>query len=376
MRSKVGVAPPLQPQPPLAADSSARPLIRHASRATFSRKGRRVLSVGANVVTSTSPPWLTRLRPDWYLVLILAMAALASIVPARGEAATWLSWITKAAIALVFFLHGARLSREAVIGGLVHWRLHLLVLAATFVLFPALCLGLAALPAAVTPPELAAGIVFLGCLPSTIQSSIAFVGIARGNVPAAVAAASASNLLGVFLTPLLVATLLHAQGGVSGASFGAVVLQLLAPFLAGQLLRPWVGGWVAARAKALAKVDRGSILLVVYTAFSSAVVAGVWTRLDAFDLVRLLALCTVLLAVMLAATALAGRLLGFSKADQIAILFCGSKKSLASGAPMAAALFSPAVAGVAMIPLMVFHQIQLMACAVIAQRYAERPDPN
>ena len=376
MRSKVGVAPPLQPQPPLAADSSAQPLIRHASRATFSRKGRRVLSVGANVVTSTSPPWLTRLRPDWYLVLILAMAALASIVPARGEAATWLSWITKAAIALVFFLHGARLSREAVIGGLVHWRLHLLVLAATFVLFPALCLGLAALPAAVTPPELAAGIVFLGCLPSTIQSSIAFVGIARGNVPAAVAAASASNLLGVFLTPLLVVTLLHAQGGVSGASFGAVVLQLLAPFLAGQLLRPWVGGWVAARAKALAKVDRGSILLVVYTAFSSAVVAGVWTRLDAFDLVRLLALCTVLLAVMLAATALAGRLLGFSKADQIAILFCGSKKSLASGAPMAAALFSPAVAGVAMIPLMVFHQIQLMACAVIAQRYAERPDPN
>ena len=327
-------------------------------------------------MTSTSPPWLTRLKPDWYLVLILAMAALASIVPARGEAATWLSWITKAAIALVFFLHGARLSREAVIGGLVHWRLHLLVLAATFVLFPALCLGLAALPAAVTPPELAAGIVFLGCLPSTIQSSIAFVGIARGNVPAAVAAASASNLLGVFLTPLLVATLLHAQGGVSGASFGAVVLQLLAPFLAGQLLRPWVGGWVAARAKALAKVDRGSILLVVYTAFSSAVVAGVWTRLDAFDLVRLLALCTVLLAVMLAATALAGRLLGFSKADQIAILFCGSKKSLASGAPMAAALFTPAVAGVAMIPLMVFHQIQLMACAVIAQRYAERPDPN
>jgi solute carrier family 10 (sodium/bile acid cotransporter), member 7 len=328
-------------------------------------------------LTNTSPiRRLARLRPDWYLVLILAMAALASVVPARGEAATWLSWTTKAAIGLVFFLHGARLSREAVIGGLTHWRLHLQVLAATFALFPALCLGLAALPAAITPPELATGLVFLGCLPSTIQSSIAFVGIARGNVPAAVAAASASNLLGVFLTPLLVAILLHAQGGVSGASFGAVVLQLLAPFLAGQLLRPWVGGWVAARAKALSKVDRGSILLVVYTSFSSAVVAGVWSRLSALDLIRLLILCVLLLAVMLAATLLAGRLLGFSKADQIAIVFCGSKKSLASGAPMAAALFSPAVAGVAMIPLMVFHQIQLMACAVIAQRYAERPDPD
>ena len=319
---------------------------------------------------------LPRLRPDWYLVLILVMAALASIVPARGEAAIWLSWTTKAAIGLVFFLHGTRLSREAVIGGLTHWRLHLLVLAATFALFPILTLGLAALPASITPPELAAGIVFLGCLPSTIQSSIAFVGIARGNVPAAVAAASASNLLGVFVTPLLVAVLLHAQGGATGGSFGAVVVQLLAPFLAGQLLRPWIGGWVAARAKALSKVDRGSILMVVYTSFSSAVVAGVWNRLSALDLVRLLILCTGLLAVMLAATALAARVLGFSKADQIAIVFCGSKKSLASGAPMAAALFSPAVAGVAMIPLMVFHQIQLMACAIIAQRYAERPDTD
>ena len=317
---------------------------------------------------------MTRLHPDGYLVLILAMAALASIAPAQGQAAIWLSWTTKAAIALVFFLHGARLSREAVIGGLTHWRLHLLVLALTFGLFPALCLGIAALPAWITPPELSAGIVFLGCLPSTIQSSIAFVGIAKGNVPAAVAAASASNLLGVFLTPLLVGVLLQAQGGISGAGFGAVILQLLAPFLAGQLLRPWIGGWIAARAKALSKVDRGSILLVVYTAFSSAVVAGVWTRLGALDLVRLLVLCVLLLAAMLAAAALAGRMLGFSKADQIAIVFCGSKKSLASGAPMAAALFTPAVAGVALIPLMVFHQIQLMACAVIAQRYAERPD--
>lgn len=316
----------------------------------------------------------SRLKPDWYLVLIIAVAVLASVAPARGEVAVGLGWATKAAIAVVFFLHGARLSRDAVIGGLTHWRLHLLVLASTFGLFPLLCLGIAALPAWITPTPLAAGIVFLGCLPSTIQSSIAFVGIARGNVPAAVAAASASNLLGVFLTPLLVAVLLHAQGGVSGASLGAIVLQLLAPFAAGQILRPWIGGWVAARAKALSKVDRGSILLVVYTAFSGAVVEGVWTRLDGFDIGRMVVISLVLLGLVLAATAGMARLFGFSKADEIAIVFCGSKKSLASGAPMAAALFSPAVAGVALIPLMIFHQIQLMACAAIAQRYAQRPD--
>ncbi len=318
----------------------------------------------------------SRFRPDWYLVLIIAVAAVASVLPARGEAAVGLGWVTKAAIAVVFFLHGARLSREAVIGGLTHWRLHLLVLASTFGLFPLLCLGIAALPAWITPPPLAAGIVFLGCLPSTIQSSIAFVGIARGNVPAAVAAASASNLLGVFLTPLLVAVLLQAQGGVSGASLWAIVLQLLAPFAAGQILRPWIGGWVTARAKALSRFDRGTILLVVYTAFSGAVVEGVWTRLDGFDIGRMVVISLVLLGAILAATAGLARLFGFDKADEIAIVFCGSKKSLASGAPMAAALFAPAVAGVALIPLMIFHQIQLMACAAIAQRYAQRPDSD
>lgn len=315
-----------------------------------------------------------RFKPDWYLVLIILVAAVASVLPARGDVAVGFGWLTKVAIALVFFLHGARLPREAVIGGLAHWRLHLLVLASTFAVFPLLTLGVVALPAWISPPELATGIIFLGCLPSTVQSSIAFVAVARGNVPAAVASASASNLLGVFLTPLLVGIFLHAQGGVSASSFWAIVIQLLVPFVAGQVLRPWIGDWVKANNGVLSKMDRGSILLVVYTAFSGAVVAGVWSVLSAFDLARLVVICVVLLGAILALTAFAARALGFAKADEIAIVFCGSKKSLASGAPMAAAIFAPAVAGVALIPLMIFHQIQLMACAAIAQRYARRPD--
>jgi solute carrier family 10 (sodium/bile acid cotransporter), member 7 len=316
---------------------------------------------------------MSRIKVDRYLLLILLMVVVASVAPARGDAAEAASWITKAAIALVFFLHGARLSREAVIGGLIHWRLHLVVLAATFVVFPLLCLGLAALPAWITPPALAGGIIFLGCLPSTIQSSISFTVIARGDVPAAVAAASASNLLGIFLTPLLVGVLLHAQGGgIEAGQVWAIVLQLLAPFLAGQLLRPWIGEWIKARSAVLSRIDRGSILLVVYTAFSGAVVEGVWSRVGAWDLARLLILCGLLLAAVLALTAWSARRIGFSKADEIAIVFCGSKKSLASGAPMAGVLFPAAAAGIALLPLMIFHQIQLMACAVIAQRYARR----
>jgi len=316
----------------------------------------------------------SRLKVDSYLLLIIAMVAAASLLPARGEAAVGFGWGTKIAIGLVFFLHGARLSREAVIGGLTHWRLHLVVLAATFGLFPLLCLGVAALPTWITPPALAGGIVFLGCLPSTIQSSIGFTVIARGNVAAAVAAASASNLLGIVITPILVGLLLHAKGAVSAGSAWAIVLQLLAPFVAGQVLRRWIGGWVAAHARLVQVVDRGSILLVVYTAFSSAVVEGVWSRIGALDLVRLLILCGAILAVALAATYFTARACGFSTPDEIAVVFCGSKKSLASGVPMAGVLFPAATASLALLPLMLFHQIQLMACAVIAQAYAKRAD--
>jgi sodium/bile acid cotransporter 7 len=316
----------------------------------------------------------SRFRPDWYLVLIITMAALASVLPARGGFAHGLGWVSKIAIGLVFFLHGARLSREAVIRGLVHWRLHFLILAATFGLFPLLTLGIAHLPAWITPPELASGIILLGCLPSTIQSSIAFVGVARGNVPAAVASASASNMLGVFVTPLLASLLFGAKGGVSAGSFWGIILQLLAPFVTGQLARPLIGAFVQRHNKTLSKLDRGTILLIVYVAFSGAVVAGVWQRLGALDLVRLLLICLALLGAVLVATRVASRALGFTREDEIAIVFCGSKKSLASGAPIAAALLPAATAGVAMIPLMIFHQIQLMACAALAQRYALRPD--
>jgi sodium/bile acid cotransporter 7 len=316
--------------------------------------------------------FISRIKIDRYLLLIVSMVVAASLFPARGQAAVGFSWATKLAIGLVFFLHGARLSREAVIGGLTHWRLHLLVFGTTFVLFPLLCLGLAALPAAVTPPALATGIVFLGCLPSTIQSSIGFTVIARGDVPAAVASASASNLLGIIVTPILVSVLLHAHGGVSAGQAWDIVVQLLVPFAAGQALRGWIGDWVKSKAKLLTFVDRGSILLVVYTAFSGAVVEGVWSKVGPLDLVRLVILCGVLLGVVLATTAFAARALGFAKADEIAIVFCGSKKSLASGAPMAGVLFPAATAGIALLPLMLFHQIQLMACAVIAQAYARR----
>ena len=326
---------------------------------------------------ATRPSLLSRLKPDGYILLIVGMVVLASLLPARGVAAPVFGLATKIAIGLVFFLHGAKLSREAVIRGVTHWRLHLLVLAATFLLFPVLCLGLAALPGWITPVALAPGLVFLGCLPSTIQSSIGFTAIARGNVAATVASATASNLLGIVLTPIIAGLIMHARGGgLSLHSAQSIVVQLLVPFVAGQVLRRWIGDWVAKNSKLLSYVDRGSILLVVYSAFSEAVVGGIWSRVSALDLFRLLILCAVLLALVLLATVAAARFCRFDKADEITIVFCGSKKSLASGVPMAGVLFPGASLGLILLPIMLFHQIQLMACAVIAQAYARRDEPE
>lgn len=315
---------------------------------------------------------LGKLKIDAYIIALFGMVVLASFAPVRGDLAAAVGWVVKIAIALLFFLHGAKLSREAVVAGVTHWRLHLTILAFTFVLFP--IIGLAISKVGVLTPTMAAGMVFLACLPSTVQSSIAFTSIGRGNVAAAVCAASASNLFGIFLTPVLVGLLMNAHGDVGGwESIQSIVVQLLLPFVAGQLARPLVGGWIERQKTLVGRVDRGSILLVVYSAFSAAVVAGLWTTVSPLELLLLLAVCGVLLTIVMLATVFGSRALGFSKADEIAIVFCGSKKSLATGVPMAGILFPGATAGVLVLPLMIFHQIQLMACSVLAQRYGARP---
>jgi sodium/bile acid cotransporter 7 len=329
-----------------------------------------VISFSRRLEAMNPKALLSRLPIDPYIAAIVGMVGLASILPAHGEGAVVAGYATDAAIALLFFLHGARLSPQAALAGAWHWRLHVVVLASTFALFPALGLGARALlPTLLTPP-LWTGVILLCALPSTVQSSIAFTSIARGNVPAAICAATASNLIGMALTPLLVGLLLGAQGGFSTHGAGAIVLQLLMPFAAGQLARPWIGGWALRHRTLLGLVDRGSILMVVYAAFSEGVTRGIWRQLGLADLGRLLAVDALLLATVLAITTYGSRLLRFPRADEVTIVFCGSKKSLASGLPMATVLLSGQSIGLIVLPLMLFHQIQLMVCAALAKRYA------
>ncbi len=316
---------------------------------------------------------MLRLLADRFLLALLGIVALSSVLPVRGALVEPFSIATDIAIALVFFLQGARLSRATVVAGFTHWRLHLMVFAATFVLFPLLGLAAGLLVPTLLSPALYAGILFLCVLPSTIQSSIAFTSIAHGNVSAAVCSASASNILGMFLTPLLVGLLFSARGsGPSLEAVGSILVQLLLPFVVGQVLQPRIGKWVIENGRILGLVDRGSILLVVYIAFSHAVVDGLWHKLSALDLAVMVGVDVVLLALVLAVTTASARLLGFSREDEITIVFCGSKKSLASGVPMANVIFAGQDTGTILLPLMLFHQIQLMACAVLARHYADR----
>jgi len=313
---------------------------------------------------------LSRLPIDPYIAAIVGMVCLASLLPVHDTGAVIAGYLTNAAIALLFFLHGARLAPSAALAGAWHWRLHVLILASTFLVFPALVLTAhALLPHLVTGP-LWTGLILLSVLPSTVQSSIAFTSIARGNVPAALCAATGSNLLGMLLTPLLAGLLLSSQGGFSIKGVGDIVVQLLLPFAAGQLARPLIGEWALRNKKLLGLVDRGSILLVVYTAFSEGVTQGIWHQVGVGDLLRLLTVDAALLASVLAITTYGSRILGFSRADEIAIVFCGSKKSLASGLPMATVLLAGQSVGLIVLPLMLFHQIQLMVCAWLAKRYA------
>jgi len=317
---------------------------------------------------------LARLNVDPYVLLLLLMVALATFLPARGLWADIAGGATDAGIVLLFFLHGARLSRQAVVDGARNWRLHLAVAAMTFAVFPTLGLGIAALPG--IDPALGIGILFLSLLPSTVQSSIAFTAMAKGNVAGAVCSAAFSNLAGIVVTPLLVALLISEKtGGISSDAVLTIALQLLLPFLTGHLLRPWIGGWVIRQKRLVTLVDRGSILLVVYTAFGAAVVEGLWRRVSPMDVGVIALVSAVLLAAVLIFSAMLGRWLGFDRADRIVLQFCGSKKSLATGVPMAGVLFPAAQVGAIILPLMLFHQIQLMVCAVLARRYGENaPD--
>lgn len=317
---------------------------------------------------------LRRVGLDRYMMLLVATVLLATFAPARGEFAAALKPVTYWVVALLFFLYGAKLSTATIVSGFANWRLQIGVLLCTFALFP--LLGLAAKPLVVQwlPTAIGVGFLYIGCLPSTVQSSIAFTSVSGGNVAGAVCAASISNLVGVVLSPLLFAVLIPSGSGygVDPSAVWKIVQQILLPFAVGQLFRPLLAGFLNRHKLPTMIVDRGSILLIVYSAFSAGVVNGIWQVVSPAALLGIIAVCAVLLAIAMGVSLGAGRAAGMPREDMLALLYCGSTKSLATGLPMAGILFAGQDISLVVLPLMVFHLLQLVVCAIISQRMAAR----
>lgn len=313
-----------------------------------------------------------RLRIDPFIVALLVAAVVASFVPATGAALDLLKNVSLVAIGLLFFLYGVRLSTPETLAGLRHWRLHLVVLATTFVAFPLAGLAARLLEPTILTPALASGVILLCLVPTTVQSNVVYTRIAGGNVPAAVVSASLSSLIGVFLTPALVALLMAGEAIIDANSVLRIVLQLFVPFVVGQLVRPALGAWVEDHEPGLRFFERGSIVLVVFVAFSEGAEADIWSTLSIGSVLALALVCAVLLAVAIGWSLGVGKVLGFARADRITLLFCGSNKSLASGLPIASVLFSGGTLALLILPLMLYHQMQIIVGAMIATRLARR----
>ncbi len=315
---------------------------------------------------------LKRIGIDAYMLTLFAVVAAGVLMPASGMIAAGLGHVTFWAVALLFFLYGAKLDMASVRAGIMNLRLQGLSFVATWLVFPVLGLAIAWSLGDLLGPELTIGILFLAVLPSTIQSSIAFTAMAGGNVAGAICSATLSNMVAVVLTPTLMAVLLHQSGGISTDAIGKIAIQILLPFIIGQLLRRWIGAFIQRRRMLTMIVDRGSILLIVYSAFSAGTIAGIWSAIPAPRLLLLGVVIAGYLAVIMGVVILTGRKSGMAQPDRATLLFCGSTKSLASGLPIATALFSTATLGAIILPTMLFHLLQLLVCAMIAQRMAQQ----
>ncbi len=319
---------------------------------------------------------LAAIQKYWFLAGMAAAVALATLAPGLGRTGGPLhaDVASTAGVFAIFFLHGIGLAPDALRAGAGRWRLHLFVQTFTFVVFPLVGLAARAAAGRLLPPDLVLGFLFLCALPSTITSSVAMTGIARGNVVAALFNASLSSMLGVFLSPVLVAALAGASGGFPiGPAMANIGKLIVAPLLLGQLLRPVVGDAFARHRHATHLVDRFVVLGIVYVSFCDSVAAGLWTRFGAGALALTAGGALALLLLILVLTRRGARLLGFPVEDEIAAVFCGSVKALAIGIPMAKALFGndPAL-GAIVLPIMFYHPLQILVCSLLADRYARR----
>ncbi|WP_182169548.1 bile acid:sodium symporter family protein [Flaviflexus equikiangi] len=310
---------------------------------------------------------------DPFIVGIIAALVLGLVWRAPGGVRTGISATGDVLVAVLFFLYGLRLRTTEVVAGLTNWRVQGLIFGSTYVLFPLVGLAIHPLLVPLVGDGFATGFLYLAFLPSTIQSSVTFTSIARGDTAAAVCAATFSNVVGMFLTPLYVLVFMSVEGASSG-SLVNVLTQLLLPFIVGQLLQPVLGPRIRQHPKPLRVYDQGTVIVIVLAAVLDSTAANTWNGVSVWQILALIVISCLLLALILAFTWYVAGWAKINRGGRIAVLMCGSKKSLATGLPMAQAIFPAAIIGPIAVPVIIFHQIQLLVCAIIASRLGRLPE--
>ncbi|MBO0214826.1 bile acid:sodium symporter [Vibrio sp. Vb2880] len=322
---------------------------------------------------------LAKIKKEWFLVGMVVAILLATVTSEFGRSGGMihLDQLTGVGVAIVFFLHGLGLSPQAIKAGVTNWRLHIYIQIATFVVYPILWVIFGEAFLAYMPAALAFGFCYLLVLPSTISSSVAMTSVGKGNVPGAIFNASLSSILGVFITPLLIQLFMGFEGVQLDLLDSVVSISklLLLPMIVGQLMRPYLVAWVDRHKAVVNKVDKYVILLIVYNAFCDSVVNGIWSEFSMGLLVSSIAICTVILLFMVHLIQWGARRTKFTLPDEVAAVFCGTKKTLAAGIPMAKVIFGadPSL-GMILLPIMLYHPIQIFYCAVLANRYARQSE--
>jgi len=310
-------------------------------------------------------------RIDPMVRLLLLATALSTLVPVSERWAGAAQFVSNAAVFILFFLNGLRLPRHEVIAGLRRWRLLLPLALWVFGAMAAVGWTLSHIGGLFAPPLVALGFLFLGTLPSTVQSATAYSSLAGGDMAVSVIAAALLNILGVFVT----APLFSLLGGGAVAAFDStglikVLTILLLPFVLGQIAQAGLGGWAAGHRALVTWMDRSSIAIAVYVAFSGAVRQGIWTRIDLAGWSALVVGCVIFLTFGYGGAWLISGALGLSRRERISFLFAGAQKSIAMGAPLATVLFAPAAAGIVLLPTLIYHLAQLVVSAPLAARLA------
>jgi sodium/bile acid cotransporter 7 len=289
----------------------------------------------------------------------------------RDDSPVPLDAIGSLGISLIFFFYGLKLARGKIISGVKNWKLHLLVQCSTFVLFPLIILLVHPFIHTQSALSIWLAFLFLGALPSTVSSSVVMVSIAKGNVPAAIFNASISGLIGIAITPLWMGLFLTQSSADFDLSeiYFKLTVEILGPVLLGLLLQRRLGKYAQQYSSQLSLFDKSVILLIIYKSFAESFDKHVFNSVQLHDLALITAASLVLFYVVYSATGYLARRFGFPREDQITAQFCGTKKSLVHGTVFSKILFqNSAATGIMLLPLMLFHAMQIFIISIIASR--------